>query len=231
MVLAAFVCTLAIQTATTRMIYSMSRDEVLPFSRQAAQGLPPAAPPCTAAILVGVGAAVLLLVNLGHAGVFTALTSTCIVLLYLAYLCVTAPMLYRRIKGWPTELGPQNRRARQAGVQPRTAGDCRSTSWPWSTGLAMAINLAWPPARRSIDPEGTNPVLQYFAIIVLAVTGIGGAIAFNVKKRDYRRAIGTCPGRWSGPRWRTWRRSPSLSPEWRTRSPASLFETSLALVQ
>ena len=32
-VLAAFVCTLAIQTATTRMIYSMSRDEVLPFSR------------------------------------------------------------------------------------------------------------------------------------------------------------------------------------------------------
>ena len=31
-VVAAFVCTLAIQTATTRMIYSMSRDEVLPFS-------------------------------------------------------------------------------------------------------------------------------------------------------------------------------------------------------
>ena len=49
----------------------------------------------------------MLLINLGHAGVFTALTSTCIVLLYIAYLCVTAPMLYRRLKGWPKALGDQ----------------------------------------------------------------------------------------------------------------------------
>ncbi len=106
-VLAAFVCTLAIQTATTRMIFSMSRDEVLPFSRQLRKVSHRGAT-VNAAVLVGVGAAILLLINLGHAGVFTALTSTCIVLLYLAYLCVTAPMLYRRLKGWPTELGPQD---------------------------------------------------------------------------------------------------------------------------
>src|SRR6478752_2173016 len=106
-VLAAFVCTLAIQTATTRMIFSMARDEVLPFSRQLRKVSHRGAT-VNAAVLVGVGAAILLLINLGHAGVFTALTSTCIVLLYLAYRCVTAPMLYRRLKGWPTELGPQD---------------------------------------------------------------------------------------------------------------------------
>ena len=60
-------------------------------------------------------------------------------------------------------------------------------------GLAMAINLAWPRVE-VFNPAGTDPVLQYFAIIVLGVTGVGGAIAFNIKKRDYRRAIGALPG-------------------------------------
>jgi hypothetical protein len=36
-------------------------------------------------------------------------------------------------------------------------------------------------------------VLQYFALIVLAITGIGGMIAFMVKKHDYRKAIGVLP--------------------------------------
>src|SRR6478752_6087483 len=106
-VLAAFVCTLAIQTATTRMIYSMSRDEVLPFSRYLRKVSTRGRATVPAAILVGVLAAALLLINLGHAGAFTALTSTCIVLLYLAYLCVTVPLLYRRLKGWPKDLGHQ----------------------------------------------------------------------------------------------------------------------------
>jgi len=190
-VLAAFVCTLAIQTATTRMIYSMSRDEVLPFSRQLRKVSTRGGATVPAAVLVGVLAAALLLINLGHAGAFTALTSTCIVLLYLAYLCVTAPMLYRRLRGWPKDLGPQ----------PDEDGKPVFSLGRWGLpinivavlyGLAMAINLAWP--RQSVyDPSGSSPILQYFALIILAVTVVGGVIAFTVKKHDYRRAIGVLP--------------------------------------
>ncbi len=189
-VLAAFVCTLAIQTATTRMIYSMSRDEVLPASKRlrkvSARGAT-----VHAAVLVGVLAMALLVVNVGQAGVFTALTSTCIVLLYLAYLCVTAPLLYRRLRGWPHQLGPQ---LDEAGKPVFSLG-----RWGLPVnivavayGLAMAVNLAWPRPE-IFDPEGTSPVMQYFALIVVAVAGIGGLIAFTAKKRAYRQAIGHLP--------------------------------------
>lgn len=187
-VFAAFVCTLAIQTATTRMIFSMSRDEVLPFSARLRKVSSRGGATVNAAVLVGVLATALLLINLGHAGVFTALTSVCIVLLYLAYLGVTVPMLYRRLNGWPKELSAAT----------DESGQPLFSLGRWGLpvnviavvyGLAMMINLAWP--RQSIyDPEGTNPVLQYFALIVLAAVGIGGFAAFTVKKHAYRRAIG-----------------------------------------
>ncbi len=189
-VLAASVCTLAIQTATTRMIYSMSRDEVLPFSRKL-RTVSRRGATVDASVLVGVGAAALLLINLGHAGVFTALTSTCIVLLNLAYLCVTAPMLYRRLTGWPAELGPQND---ETGVPVFSLGrwglavNILAVVW----GVAMAVNLAWP-RQEVFDPEGTSPLLQYFALIILALTIVGGIVAFHVKKGAYRAAIGVKP--------------------------------------
>ncbi|WP_375425034.1 amino acid permease [uncultured Friedmanniella sp.] len=186
-VLAASVCTLAIQTATTRMIYSMSRDEVLPFSRHL-RTVSRRGATVNAAVLVGVGAAALLLINLGHAGVFTALTSTCIVLLYLAYLCVTGPMLYRRIKGWPAELGPQDdETGRPVFSLGRWGLLVNGLAVVW--GVAMAVNLAWP-RQEVFDPEGTSPLLQYFAIIILALTVVGGIVAFTFKKRAYRAAIG-----------------------------------------
>lgn len=189
-VVAAFVCTLAIQTATTRMIYSMSRDEVLPASKQLRRVSGRGAT-VQASVLVGVLAAVMLLINFGHAGVFTALTSTCIVLLYIAYLCVTGPMLIRRLKGWPAELGDQRD---EDGKPVFSLG-----RWGLPVnvlavlyGVTMTINLAWP--RQEIyDPEGTNPVLQYFGLIVLAVTALGGVIAFRAKRDAYRRAIGHLP--------------------------------------
>ena len=67
-VIAAFVCTLAIQTATTRMIFSMSRDHVLPFSKHLGKVTAKGGATAIAAVVVGVLSAALLLINLGHAG-------------------------------------------------------------------------------------------------------------------------------------------------------------------
>jgi hypothetical protein len=153
--------------------------------------------------------------------VFAALTSTCIVMLYVAYLCVTAPLLYRRLQGWP----------KNAGEQLDEAGKPVFSLGRWGLpinlvavayGLAMAINLAWPRAE-VFNPAGTDPILQYFAIIVLAVTGIGGAIAFNVKKRTIARPSAPYPYRWSRPRRGTGRKSPLFGPERRRPSPAALW--------
>ncbi|QNK82454.1 amino acid permease [Nakamurella sp. PAMC28650] len=183
-VFAAFVCTLAIQTATTRMIFSMSRDEVLPFSKQLGR-VSKSGAIAVASVVVGLLSVGLLLVNLGQAGVFTALTSTCIVLLYLAYLLVTVPMLVRRINGsW--------------GAMPAQTDDTGKSIFTLGRfgfvvnilavlfGLAMMINLAWP------RPEvyGTSPVLQYFALLFLGIVVVGGFLVFTGKKRAYRAAIG-----------------------------------------
>ncbi|SDO84238.1 permease, urea carboxylase system [Nakamurella panacisegetis] len=183
-VLAAFVCTLAIQTATTRMIFSMSRDEVLPFSQQLGKVSRNGAT-ATASILVGVLAVALLLVNMGQTGVFTALTSTCIVLLYLAYLMVTLPMLLKRINGSWGRLPTVRDEAGRPGFSLGRFG------LPLNViavlfGLAMMINLAWP--REAV--YGSSPVLHYFALIFLAVVIVGGALVFAAKKRAYREAIG-----------------------------------------
>ena len=183
-VLAAFVCTLAIQTATTRMIFSMSRDEVLPFSKKLGKVSRNGAT-AVAAILVGVLAVALLLVNMGQTGVFTALTSTCIVLLYLAYLMVTVPMLIKRINGsWgrlPVVLDEDGKKSFTLG---RFGFALNLIAVLF--GLAMMINLAWP--REAV--YGSSPVLHYFALIFLAVAIIGGALVFMAKKRAYREAIG-----------------------------------------
>ena len=183
-VLAAFVCTLAIQTATTRMIFSMSRDEDLPFSKKLGKVSRNGAT-AVAAILVGVLAVALLLVNMGQTGVFTALTSTCIVLLYLAYLMVTVPMLIKRINGsWGAMPAVFDEDGKPGFTLGRFGFALNLIAVLF--GIAMMVNLAWP--REAV--YGSSPVLHYFALIFLVVAIGGGALVFAAKKRAYREAIG-----------------------------------------
>ncbi|MGY2062974.1 APC family permease, partial [Nocardia gipuzkoensis] len=95
------VCTLAIQTAGSRLMFSMARDGKLPFARRLATVHPRFATPVLPAVVIGVLGIALLVVNLGNAAIFATLASVCIVTLYLAYLLVTVPLLVWRIKGRP----------------------------------------------------------------------------------------------------------------------------------
>ena len=98
-VVAISVCTLAIHTAATRMMFSMSRDRALPFSGALARVNDTTGTPILPAIVVGVLSEALLVINLGKAELFTDLTSACIVTLYAAYLFVTIPSLIKRLRG------------------------------------------------------------------------------------------------------------------------------------
>ena len=184
--LAVCVCTLAIQTAAARMIFSMARDNVLPASRQLRQVSRRTGTPVAATIVPGVLAAVCLVVNVGNAGLFLGLASVCIMLLYVAYLMVTAPLLVRRLSGNGPAAGvdEQGRPLFSLGRFGLIVNIVAV-----SYGLAMAINLGWPRAE-VYDPAGAGWYLHYLPLITLAIVGLGGVIAYRYQRRAYHASIG-----------------------------------------
>ncbi len=94
-----FVCTLAIQGAATRMMFSMSRDRHLPLGSLWGQVNQTFRTPANAAIAVGVLAAIPILVigPLGGFSVSIAATG----LIYLSYLLTNLGVLVARFRGWP----------------------------------------------------------------------------------------------------------------------------------
>jgi urea carboxylase system permease len=94
-----FVCTLAIQGAATRMMFSMSRDRHLPLGSLWGQVNRTFRTPANAAIAVGILAAIPILVigPLGGFSVSIAATG----LIYLSYLLTNLGVLAARFRGWP----------------------------------------------------------------------------------------------------------------------------------
>jgi len=180
------VCTLAIQTAAARMIFSMARDHVLPFSKQLAAVHPKTGTPVLATVVPGVGAALCLLVNVGNAGLFLGLASVCILMLYIAYLLVTLPMLVHRIKGGAF-LGGVDEDGKPLFSLGRAGLVVNALAVAY--GLAMAVNLGWPRAE-VYDPAGEGWYLHYLPLIALAVTAVTGVAAYLVQRTAYYRALG-----------------------------------------
>ena len=177
--IAVFVCTLAIQTSATRMIFSMARDGVLPRTGALASVSTRTGTPIVPTIVTGVGAAALLLVNIGNPALFTALTSVCIMLMYLAYLGVTAPMLWRRVRReLPADGADETGRPLFSMGRWGLVVNVLAVLY----GLAMAINLGWPRAE-VFDPAGGHWYLQYLGPIAVAVTFLLGALAYASTRR------------------------------------------------
>jgi urea carboxylase system permease len=180
--IAVCVCTLAIQTAAMRTMFSMSRDGVLPFSGALARVSPRTGTPILPALLTGLLTVALLVVNVGDASVFTDLTSVCIVMLYLAYLMVTVPLLVRRLRGWPgtAPSGEPRFSLGRLGLPVNIVAVVY--------GALMVVNIAWP--RASVyDLKGGHWYLQWFAVLFLAATLLLGVLAFALTRRRARVAV------------------------------------------
>jgi amino acid transporter len=162
---------LAIQTAASRLMFSMARDGRLPASAILSKVNSKTGTPIAPSVLIGLACVAVLAVNVGNAALFTTLTSVCIVLIYLAYMMVTVPLLVQRLKGWP-----------RGGVQVDAEGKKLFTlGWlgiPVNIaavlyGGLMVINLSWPRAE-IFNPTGEYPILQWAApLTVLAVVVVG----------------------------------------------------------
>ncbi len=187
--LAASVCTLAIQTATTRMVFSMARDRVLPFSERLAHVSRRTHTPILPAVVVGVLAIAILVLNIFQPSMYTALASVCIMLLYIAYLMVTTPLLLRRFQGWPAVGAPQATTASGGKLFSlgRLAIPLNILAVLW--GVVMTINLAWP--RDSIyNPVGAHHwYLQWFGVVFLIASLAVGAPAYWRQKIENQRVL------------------------------------------
>src|ERR1700730_11729863 len=170
-VIAITVCSLAVHTGGIRMIFTMGRDGRLPFAGAVARVHGRSKTPLVPSIGIGVahiGGSVL---GVGNQRAFFVLTSVAIIMFYIAYLCVTGPLLVARVRGtWPSpDHGPYFSLGR----------------WGLPLNLlavvfqiVVLVNLAWPrPAVYGADKW----YFQWGAFTFTGVLGGVGVIYYLIK--------------------------------------------------
>jgi urea carboxylase system permease len=163
------VCCLAVHTATIRMMFAMARDNNLPAGEHLAKVDPKHKTPIIPAILTGFLAVVILVVNIKQPQIFTVITSIGIIMIYIAYLLVTVPMLRKRLRGeWP----PKDAKERGYFTLGKLGLPINAVAVGW--GFFMALNLIWPRKAVYNASEPFHWYLQYGAILFIGVVFFGG---------------------------------------------------------
>ncbi|QXG76172.1 amino acid permease [Modestobacter sp. L9-4] len=178
------VCCLAVHTATVRMMFAMARDNNLPFAARLARVDPKRRTPVLPAVLIGVLSIAILVVNIRQPQIFTAVTSIAVVMIYVAYLLVTVPMLIARLRGrWPLPAPADGARHFSLG---RWGLPVNVLAVLWGGG--MALNLAWP---RSEVYNATDPhhwYLQWAAFVFIgAIAAVG--LAYYLLRQRHRTGV------------------------------------------
>jgi amino acid transporter len=167
-VIAITVCCLAVHTAAIRMTFAMARDNNLPAGEHLARIDPRTKSPIIPAVVIGLLAFLILVVNINQPQIFVVITSIGIIMIYIAYLLVTAPMLLARIRGqWRSEDAPE--------------GYFSLGRWGFAVNLAavvwglfMAINLAWPRQSVYNPVEPFHWYLKWGGVLFVGIVMLGG---------------------------------------------------------
>jgi amino acid transporter len=160
------VCALAVHTAAIRLAFAMARDNNLPASSLLAKVSPRFQTPVLPAVIIGVLALAILVVNIRQPQIFTVVTSIGIIMIYLAYLGVTVPMLIARLRGkW----------------QPAKDGKFSLGRWGLLVNIgavvwggAMTLNLIWPRASVYNATAPFHWYLRWGAVLFVAIIAGGG---------------------------------------------------------
>jgi amino acid transporter len=134
------------------MMFAMARDNNLPGGKHLARIDPKTRTPIIPSVLIGVLAIAILFINIRQPQIFVVITSLGIIMIYIAYLLVTVPMLLARLRGtWRSEdAAPGYFTLGRWGLPVNAA----AVGW----GLFMTVNLIWP--RQSIY-NATEPFHWY----------------------------------------------------------------------
>lgn len=178
-VVAVTVCSLAVHTAAIRLTFAMARDNALPFGEKLASVNSQTQTPIVPAVVIGVIAELILVLNIGQPKIFTVLTSIAVIMIYLSYLLVTVPLLRKRLAGqWP----PADLAAGGYFTMGRWGMLVNIVAVLW--GVGMALNLAWP--REAV--YGTPWYNTWGAFVYIAAIFGAGLWWYAVKGRHH---IGT----------------------------------------
>ncbi|MEO6287458.1 MAG: amino acid permease [Dyadobacter sp.] len=136
-IFAVTVCSLAVHSGAVRLMYAMGRDGYLPFSKSLSEVSLKTQTPVLATLICGLGAIIVLAVNIQFPNVFALVTSIAILWANLAYWIVVALQLKNRL------MSDRNDR------DPNARFDLGRWGLPinilalfWST--FMVINVSWP---------------------------------------------------------------------------------------
>jgi urea carboxylase system permease len=163
------VCCLAVHTATIRMAFAMARDNNLPAGEHLAKVDPVHKTPIIPAVISGVLAILILVVNIGNDQIFTVITSIGIIMIYIAYLLVTGPMLVKRLRGeWP----PKDAKQRGYFTLGKLGLPINILAVTW--GSLMALNLIWPRKDVYNASAPFHWYLQWGAVLFIGVVFFGG---------------------------------------------------------
>ena len=167
------VCCLAVHTATIRMMFAMARDNNLPFGSRLAKVHPRYKTPVVPAVVVGALSIAILLLNVRQPQIFTVLTSIAVIMIYVAYLLVTVPMLITRLRGRyePAEGFSLGRWGLPVNI----------VAVLWGTG--MALNLAWPRREIYNFKAPYHWYLQWGAFVFIGVIAVGGLAYYQLRQR------------------------------------------------
>jgi urea carboxylase system permease len=169
------VCVLAVHTAAIRMMFAMARDNALPAGATLAKIDPKHKTPIVPAVLIGTLAVLILVVNIRTPEIFTAVTSVAVIMIYVAYLLVTVPMLVSRLRGrWPAPDASGNRYFSLG----RFGLPVNILAVLW--GSLMALNLAWPRT----EVYGDGPwYLRWIAFVFIGLVALAGLLWYRLRGR------------------------------------------------
>ena len=170
-ILAIVVCTLTVHAAAVRLMFSMARDNNLPCSEALARISATSRTPTLPAVLLGFGAALILVLNVNFPQVIAMLASVSIVWANLAYLFVTVPLLGQRLRG--------NAPAPPSGSFSMGRWGLPVNLMAALWGVLMIVNVGWPRA----EIYGESWPRRFVALIATsAMLGIG-ALYYAVVRR------------------------------------------------
>jgi urea carboxylase system permease len=178
-IIAITVCSLAVHAGGIRMIFTMGRDGKLPAASAIARVHGRSKTPLIPSLVIGAVTIGLLLLNVGNQRAFFVLTSVAIIMFYIAYLCVTGPLLIARMRRkWPSpEHGPYFSLGR----------------WGLPVNLlavvfqvGVMVNLAWP---RVAVYGGDHWYYQWGAFVFVGILGGLGAAYYLFALRGRKTTV------------------------------------------
>ncbi len=184
--IAVCVCTLAIQSATIRLMFSMGRDGRLPFGKVWGAVNPTFRTPLWAGIAVAVLSALPFLISTAIGIIVTGATG----LIYLSYFMNNVASLTARFKGWPHEKSPFSlgRWGILINILALTYGGLMIINFLWFGGLRSvytnpALNLVFTDWAKIpvLNILGNIPIFE-FSLLILFVAG--AIYWFGFKRRQ-----------------------------------------------